>query len=406
MTEEKEIFENYTDFLSNDMFIKWRVLQTDELNRFWAEFANNYPHKSDSLNLAIAVFDKIVRFDDSVSVLPEEVKDEFYKKIVSTAQLRQDIRRKKIKQIYYRAAAACIALLITASVFFIKQKEEFPEAGQVAGVTDVIIGAPIPSKDIRLISGGKVVEFEQNAQIALSEDGRAVISGENVKTTDMLLSKGVMNKLLVPSGKRSTIELSDGTKIWLNSGTELDFPAGFEGETRNIYVKGEIYIEVAKKVSQPFYVHTPKFDVLVHGTRFNISAYSNADNQSIVLVEGKVEINAIGYESTMLTPNEMLSIDGSILNKKKVDVSEYISWKDGILILNGKPLSEILKYIGRYYNVEFDDRSGQLSEKRCVGKLVLSDNIDDVMISLSAISSTVFYREDETIYLKPKSKTN
>jgi len=178
---------------------------------------------------------------------------------------------------------------------------------------------------------------------------------EESNVSEMSLPENVMHKLMVPSGKRSILQLSDGTRMWLNSGTELDFPSKFGGSTREITVKGEIYIEVAEG-QKPFYVNTSQFRVRVHGTKFNISAYGDEDN-TVVLVEGSVEVVTAGHESTWLSPNEKAAISTGKILKETVNVDEYTGWKDGVLIFDQTPISEVLKKIGRYYNVNFEDRS-------------------------------------------------
>ena len=303
----------------------------------------------------------------------------------------------RFRKIWYAAAAALLlGLLIPAIQFFLKPKTE-QAVVQYAGA---IVGQAMPSTDIQLISGEKVVELKQNAQIELKDGHISIVEESDV--SKMLLSENVMNKLIVPAGKRSSLQLGDGTKIWLNSGTELDFPSKFAGRTREISVKGEIYIEV-EKGHQPFYVNTSKFRVQVHGTKFNISAYGENEDNSVVLVEGSVEIVTPGQEPTWLAPNERAAIIAGDILKETVNVDEYTSWKEGVLIFNKTPISEILKKIGRYYNVHFEDRSGnELFSKTCTGELILSEDFEELMISLSLFFSMQYHREGDIIYLRKK----
>ena len=264
----------------------------------------------------------------------------------------------------------------------------------VAGV-EAIIGQAMPSDNIRLISGQKVVELKQNAQIALQNERISVVEESDV--SEMPLAENVINKLIVPSGMRSTLQLADGTKLWLNSDTELDFPSQFAGDIREITVKGEIYIEVARG-RQSFYVNTPQFRVRVHGTKFNVLAYSEDEENSVALVEGSVEVITAEHGITILAPNEKAAISADGILKEIVNVDEYISWKDGMLIFNQMPISEVLKKIGRYYNVHFEDHSGkELSAKTCTGKLFLFEDFEKIMVSLSILSATQYIREGDVI---------
>ena len=377
--------------LFDPAFIAWRLFRTEEQDQYWARFAEEHPESREALDMAIRKFKpvKINRFE-----LAEPEKEALYQRILTNIRRSRERRRR----IIYWSAAASIALLLVASFFVLLQFGNMTTQQDTPDIA-AIVGQTMPSNDIRLISGEKTVELKQNAQIALKDDGRISVV-EEAAISEIPLSGNVMNKLMVPAGKRSTLELSDGTKIWLNSGTELDFPSKFTGSTREISVKGEIYIEVAKGQT-PFYVNTSQFRVLVHGTKFNISAYGQNDVNTVVLVEGSVEVVTAGLSPTMLAANEKVVVNTGEILKETVNVNEYTSWKDGVLIFNQTPISEVLKKIGRYYNVNFDDRSdNELSVKTCTGKLFLSDDFEEIMISLSVLSATQYQKEGDIIYLR------
>ena len=301
----------------------------------------------------------------------------------------------RFRSILYTAAG--IALFV-ASTFFIK----FLQHDQPTQQEEAIIGQTMPSNDIRLITGEKEVALNQNAQLALKDGHISVVEESN--ESEIALSENIMNKLIVPAGKRSTLQLADGTQIWLNSGTELEFPSQFTGSYREIHVKGEIFIEVAKG-KKPFYVNTSQFRVRVHGTKFNLSAYSDNEENSVVLVEGSVELVTPGHESTWLAPNEKAIVNTDEVIKETVMVDEYISWMDGVLILNKTSVDEMLKKIGRYYNVHFENHcDSEMSAKTYTGKLLLTDDFEDLMISLSTFFSMQYNKEDDTVYLRKKSK--
>ena len=299
----------------------------------------------------------------------------------------------RFRRIFY--AAAAIALL-AASTFFIKLQQ----GNRPAQNMEAIIGQAMPSNDIRLITGEKEVALNQNAQLALKDGHISVVDESN--ESEIALSENVRSKLVVPAGKRSTLQLADGTQIWLNSGTELDFPSKFTGATREISVKGEIFIEVAKG-QKPFYVNTSQFRVRVHGTKFNLSAYGENEENSVVLVEGSVEVVAPGKESAWLAPNEKAIVGTGEIVKETVSVDEYTSWMDGVLTLNKTSVTEMLKKIGRYYNVNFENNcDSEVTAKTYTGKLLLTDDFEELMISLSAFFAMQYDKEGETVYLRKK----
>ncbi|MDR1556543.1 MAG: FecR domain-containing protein [Tannerellaceae bacterium] len=207
-----------------------------------------------------------------------------------------------------------------------------------------------------------------------------------------------MNDLVIPSGKRSQLELSDGTKVWLNSGSVLKFPTTFQGKTRNVYLVGEMYAEVAKDPDKPFLVHTPDFQVKVYGTRLNISAYHDNRSQSVVLVEGSVGVKTETEKETLLAPNDMLVRHNKHWDKKEVDVREYVSWKDGYMLLNHTPIDRVLQRMERYYNLSFtiQDTTETVS-RTCTGKIYLSENPEDVLAAISLLYSIRYTRNENMI---------
>jgi ferric-dicitrate binding protein FerR (iron transport regulator) len=381
--------KKYQKILFDQAFIEWRLFHTEEQDSYWAHFREEHPESREALDKAIRQFNA-VKFNNFE--LAESEQEKLYQRIWADIH-RSRMRRRRVM---YWSAAASIALLVVSSFFFILQPRNRTQ--QDTPNIDAIIGQAMPSNDIRLITGEKMMDLKQNAQITLKERSISVV--EEADVSEIPLSENMMNKLMVPAGKRSTLQLADGTKIWLNSGTELVFPSEFEGNTREISMKGEIYIEVTKG-QKPFYVNTSQFKVRVHGTTFNISAYGDNEENTVVLVEGAVEVVIAGQEPAMLASNEKATVSTDMILKTTVNVNEYTSWKDGVLMFNQTPISEVLKKIGRYYNVNFEDHSGnELSTKTCTGKLFLSEDFDEIMISLSVLSATQYHKDDSMIYLK------
>jgi uncharacterized protein (UPF0216 family) len=391
---------NLKNFLFDNEFIKWRLFRTEESDKYWSEFIKENPQYQGDLELAIKKF-KAIRLNDNNnnSFLTQQQKDELLDKIIQDSVFKIK-RKRRVK--YYWSAIACIIVLAISTIFIYTNKPD----NHI--IQNSIVGETLPSKDIRLISGKTVVDIKQNAEIQLSSKGGVSIAEEGAKdgtqaTTSLNLTEEVINKLIVPYGKRSTLKLADGTKIWLNSGTELQFLTNFVNAERHVTVKGEIYIEVAEDKSKPFYVHTSQFDVRVFGTKFNISSYQDSEEQSVVLVEGKVEV-ASKLKTQILNPGELFAIDPRGIKCKKVDVNEYIIWIDGVFILKKTPISDLLKRVGRYYNIDFKDYHSELMSRTCTGKLFLSDDIEQVMNIICTISNTNYKRTGNSIYISDKTK--
>jgi transmembrane sensor len=381
------------NFLFDEDFIRWRLFQTKESDEYWNAFLIKNPHLEKALREAIMQFNAI---KINRGQLPEDDKIEVYRAVQSNIYRYK--RRRLLRRIGSAAAVLMIGIL---SVLFFTHKED---SGSVIRLGDeIIIGQTLPEEEIILISGGERINIAHKSHIGLTGDGKALVTDSTDSKKELLLTTLEFNKLVVPYGKRTNLILSDGTEIWLNSGTQLDFPAEFTGSRREVRVNGEIFINVAHNPEIPFVVHAQGMDIHVYGTSFNISAYHDDSRKTVVLVEGKVKIETAGRHTAELLPNEKIEITGDDMTKESVNVTEYISWTRGVLEFNETPVSEILKKIGRYYNVQFESSPDvKLNDKTCSGKLFLSNNLDSVMTSVSVLSSTVYQRENNIIHITKK----
>jgi ferric-dicitrate binding protein FerR (iron transport regulator) len=382
---------DYKDFLCDDLFVYWRIHPTAELTSFWEKYISRNKHCRESFLAAIAIFDEIHQQHDSF--LPDEAS--------VNRQLQDRInqfRKKKLRRVYMSSAAAILLLALITALYTTTRKGSTFSGKQIASIGEVM-----NQDKVQLITGNRVVDMENNATVQLTEKENALIR-DSLSRKEIDLKKNQTNKLIVPFGKRSSVILADGSAVYVNSGTELDFPSVFTGQTREIGVKGEIFIDVAKQ-NHPFIIHTPKSQITVYGTSFNVSSYTDEKNESVVLVEGSVHIKS-DQSSLMLKSGEMAEVNNGNILRKEVDVMEYISWKNGYMQLNKNSLTEVLKKIGRYYNVEFNyEATLNLKDQTCSGKLFLSENFDDVLQSFSKMTFLQYNKTgDRIIYIQKTEK--
>ena len=170
---------------------------------------------------------------------------------------------------------------------------------------------------------------------------------------DKLTAKIVMQEIFVPKGQVNQVFLADGTRIWINSETQLIAPSVFEPNERVVKLSGEAFFEVAKDKSRPFKVEINGQQIEVLGTTFNVRAYKNSNEIETTLESGKISLNA-GGKTTLLSPGEQSVYDKltDLITVKKVDPTNYSSWKDGRYEFQNKDLIEVFKVIERWYDVE------------------------------------------------------
>ena len=163
--------------------------------------------------------------------------------------------------------------------------------------------------------------------------------------------------LSVPRGQDYHLTLADGTQVWLNAESRLEFPDRFNGNTREVRLQGEAYFEVKKDAKRPFIVHTDYLTTRVLGTSFDVRAYSPKD-ASVTLVSGRVQVKTDNL-AQVLSPGEQASLKGSQLAVKAVDTYPITQWKEGFFYFDNQSLFFIMQELARWYgvNVSFDDTS-------------------------------------------------
>lgn len=174
-------------------------------------------------------------------------------------------------------------------------------------------------------------------------------TSDNSQTTE--------NWILVesPHGSRTHFQLPDGSKVSLNGGTNLTYNMDFVNN-RTVKLEGEAYFDVIKNPASPFLVEADRLAIEVLGTQFSVTAFSNEQTVDVILESGKVKITKDKEEIfKILSPNEGFFYDKAKHSgiQKTVDSKSLTAWKDGFLIFRSDPFSEVLKRIGRYYNVKF-----------------------------------------------------
>ncbi|WP_313380096.1 FecR family protein [Proteiniphilum saccharofermentans] len=386
------IYTSYTDLLKDRQFLQWQLMQDEELSCYWEEFFRQHPELDKELQQAITYLKKEGLNKSTLNEIEHVV---LFGKIQKT--IRQTNKTKLRRILWYASAsAAAIALIVIGITLFSPSSEPIDTPDK-----ELIVGELLNNEDIQFITSGEVISFQNDVEVTLNEEGTAEIVQSNNETSKIQIAQDKFNSLIVPYGKRSILTLADGSRVWLNSGSVLDFPAQFNGNKREIRLtSGEMYVEVAHDTEKPFYVQTGNFNVKVYGTKFSISNYSGSP-QSVILVEGSVSLQLSDKEELFLTPNEQAVYSGSgTFDTQKVDVNQFISWKDGYFSFDKTPMTEVLQQIGRYYNLSFNfGQNVHLQNRTCTGKIYLSENLDNVMSTIALLSSTRYEKENNRIYI-------
>lgn len=236
----------------------------------------------------------------------------------------------------------------------------------------------------------------QGVEIASRDSAELVYSGLSIPEEQIQ-----WHTLTTPAQCDYHFILSDGTKVWLNAKSVLKYPVVFGKDERIIYASGEVYLEVAKDTSRPFYVVTDDLKVSVLGTSFNVNAYKDEDFVTVTLVEGKVTASS-GDHTYALLPDKQLHIDRQSHEARirTVNVHDIIAWKDGRYIFKGQTLGEVAKVLERWFEVRIVFEDERYSHQVYTGIVYKEESLETFLERLNASSAYRCYLENNIVYIR------
>ncbi|MCL4483009.1 MAG: DUF4974 domain-containing protein [Bacteroidetes bacterium] len=209
--------------------------------------------------------------------------------------------------------------------------------------------------------------------------------------------------IAAPLGQMTNVELPDGTKVMLNSGSSITYNGNFSLGERLVSLNGEAYFDVAKDREHPFVVQTSRLNFEVHGTSFNIEAYAEDNMVNTTLIEGSLGVtDKSHHELLLLVPGENAHFDAltSKISTTNVNTEIYTSWKDGLITFRNEKLKDIARKIERWYNVKIIINNQKLGEQAYFGTILKNKPIDQILEVLK-LSSSLKYK----IVTKPDKPT-
>ncbi|MAW93710.1 MULTISPECIES: FecR family protein [unclassified Leeuwenhoekiella] len=324
-----------------------------------------------------------------------------YQKFITATKAKKQTHRLGYQLLKY---AAVFALLFTIGYQVNKYtndgfvNEQVVTQEKVLDTTDQIV--------ITLADGSKKVLSTKDDNQIKDKDGTVIAKNNNnslsfVSNESSASAKLVYNEIYIPYGEKFKIILSDGTTVYLNSGSKLRFPQQFVSSTaeRKVFLEGEGFFEVTKNAKKPFIVNANDIDVKVLGTKFNVSSYDTNESVTATLVEGAVSVynNSSPEEEMKLTPNYQASYskkDGK-LNKALVDTEIYTAWMQDKLIVNNLKFSEILIKLERLYDVKFINKANNLNDEVFKGEFD-NENLETILKTI-ALSTPFTYEKNNNI---------
>ncbi|MEP7374695.1 MAG: FecR domain-containing protein [Chitinophagaceae bacterium] len=268
---------------------------------------------------------------------------------------------------------------------------------------DTQVAAPVndvePGRDgaILKLANGQEIILDSAANGGLARQGNTSINKQGsllaYNSGDTKNSEALYNTLSTPIGRQFRLILPDGSKIWLNAASVITYPTAFIGKERNVTVKGEVYMEVAKDASKPFRVHIlptsgngEETTVEVLGTSFNINGYGDELAVRTTLLEGSVKIMK-GKSIALLKPGQQAFVDNNKIGvKNNADIEKETAWKNGLFYFTNDKLKNIMQQISRWYDVDVVYEDGDVQNIGISGKIERNANLSEMLKILTYLN--------------------
>ena len=326
----------------------------------------------------------------------DQVQERVWKRITLTLENR----RKRLYLWGMRVASMVVVLIGIIFVWQIQQKSTV-EFVPVASVLQAESGSP---KAILVMNTGETIELKKGETrrvanifgVGVIQDSTGGVRFEDRGEMEEEIGKST---IVVPEKGEYFVALGDGTKVWINSGSELEFPNRFCGDIREVKLKGEAYFEVASNPQKLFYVLAGETKVRVLGTAFNVLAYQDDLQTEVALLRGKVSFD-VADKAYVLTPGEIATLDresGKTIIRKG-DVAAIVDWKAGRFNFEDMPLEKLTVKLSRWYGVTFIFDDEEAKKLRFSGAVTKYRTLDYMLGMIEKTTDVSFeLKEDKVV---------
>ena len=314
-------------------------------------------------------------------------------------------KRRVLRKWYAVTGAACLIGIILGGVFL--NHEDRESVALVENNPEQVVN----EKVMLVLSDGQTIGLAHQGTDSIYIGQATIIKKENQlayqRRQDTLGTRveEERNRIITTVGGDYCFILSDGTKVWLNAESELDFPVDFVGKERVVRLKGEAYFEVKPDAAHPFIVETRGVRTRALGTSFNIKAYDNEESIFTTLLTGKVKVSAIGEEneSVVLTPGMQSEWqeNGQKMSVKKVNAENFTAWRQGAFMFDNENIMVVTRVLERWYGLKFIYNEN-VHEHTFSGRLSKDEPLESILETLTFTGGPQFKIEKDVVYIIEK----
>ena len=315
---------------------------------------------------------------------------------------RSHIRKRKLRKwrrIGYAAAAILLPFVLSISLYPESEQKNIPIQS-----TEIIPGT---YQAVLTLSNGQDIFLSPITEKNKLEATTATLEGNTLvyPETDTTTAP-VYHKITIPRGGEYILRLADGTRVWLNSETELEYPVVFTKKQRQVFLKGEAYFEVEKDARHPFVVKADPVEVEVLGTHFNVEAYPGDAEVKTTLLEGSVAVNAPAVSSRItLSPGESAiynRADKTLQEEKTKENNTATGWRDGHFHFDYLPLQEIARELSNAFHVKIKITDEDIKDFRIRAHFTEGESLDQMLDLLQSAGNFSYSKTNDTILIHSK----
>ncbi|MGO1520138.1 MAG: FecR family protein [Sphingobacterium sp.] len=300
------------------------------------------------------------------------------------------------RRTYWPWIGVAATVLLCLGIFLFMQQDA-PEFEQEISATNFYR----PEKDAELIlSNGQKINLRSDQNEIIFNGNLKYADGTAITALKIDELETLHATIIVPQGGQYQVQLNDGTEIWLNSMSRLDYPLKFNTDKRAVNLQGEGYFKVAAASyagqSVPFEVHTDQQTIRVTGTEFNLSAYHDNPEVVTTLVEGSVEVSS-KFGTVSLQPNEQSALGKTGIQKKNIEIDQYVAWRANKFMFFETELREVMKMLSRWYAIQVTYQPG-IPETYFYGQIAKDKDLGSVLSILENSGLKFKFKQDQKNY--------
>lgn len=316
-------------------------------------------------------------------------------------RLMRKIRASWRRKLYWLSAAASIMVVFSLSLFLwingedSGQKNTGVPAPQRKGQVELIL-----SSGERMVLGTDSLRLGNRVEAGMLKDSLRKLSYLQAPAGQDGQEE-IFNTLVIPVGGLYELELSDGTRVWLNSVSQLRYPVQFTGKERKVYLFGEAYFDVRTDSLRPFVVESGGMNVRVYGTEFNVTAYRD-EKLRTTLVQGKVGIKVDGEKELLLRPGQMAEYDAQTkhLEVQEVNTYLYTAWIEGTFAFKDETIEEIMGRLSRWYDLNVFYANEEVKKQLYDGIIPQVKDFEDVLRMIEGTATIHFEIKGNTVIVR------